>query len=87
MGRDGAEGLKDANANLPHLAAQLRTPLHWTKEQIADNLKFLLGAASAAIDAQFYYLNGVMRGRWQNGPTFLSEFKHLEQWQAPVANI
>ena len=87
LGPDWAEGLKAANANLPHLASQLRTPLHWANEQLADNRKFLLGTDPAAIDAQFYYLVWFMRGRWQNGPTFLSEFKHLEQWEARVANI
>ena len=87
FGQDWAEGLKAANANLPHLAAQFRAPLGWLNEQLADNRAFLLGDAPAAIDAQFYNLVWFLCGRWAQGPTFLSEFSHLERWEANVRAI
>ena len=87
LGNDWAAGLKAANAALPHLASQLRAPLHWANDQLSDNRKFLLGDEPAAIDAQLYHLIWFLRGRWDNGPTFLSEFAHLEQWEKNVGKI
>lgn len=87
FGPDWAEGLKAANANLPHLAAQFRAPLGWANDQLSDNRPFLLGPDPAAIDAQLYHLVWFLRGRWSQGPTFLSEFSHLERWEANVAQI
>lgn len=87
LGPDWAEGLKAANASLPHLASQIRAPLHWVNDQLSDNRKFLLGEDAAAIDAQLYHLIWFLRGRWDKGPTFLSEFAHLERWEENVAKI
>jgi glutathione S-transferase len=87
FGPDWATGLKAANAALPHLASQVRAPLHWVNEQLSDNRKFLLGEDPAAIDAQLYHLVWFLRGRWNNGPAFLSEFAHLERWEENVGKI
>ncbi|WP_146346016.1 glutathione S-transferase family protein [Phaeobacter marinintestinus] len=87
LGADWAAGLKAANENLPHLAAQMRGPMTWLNTQLADGRTFLLGAEPAAIDAQFYHLIWFLRGRWNQGPTFLSEFPKLEAWEANVAKI
>jgi glutathione S-transferase len=87
LGLDWAEGLKAANAALPHLASQLRAPLHWANEQLSDNRKFLLGEEPAAIDAQLYHLIWFLRGRWDKGPAFLSEFTHLGRWEENVGKI
>lgn len=87
LGSDWAEGLRQANENLPHLASQMRGPLSWLNTQLSDNRRFLLGAEPAAIDAQFYHLVWFLRGRWQQGPTFLSEFPHLQRWETAVAGI
>lgn len=87
LGPDWAEGLKTANAILPHLASQLRGPLHWINTQLSDDRKFLLGEDPAAIDAQLYHLVWFLRGRWNNGPAFLSEFAHLTRWEANVEGI
>ncbi|MFK7755067.1 MAG: glutathione S-transferase family protein [Sedimentitalea sp.] len=87
FGPDWAEGLKAANANLPHLAAQFRAPLSWANDQLSDQRAFLLGDAPAAIDAQLYHLVWFLRGRWDRGPAFLSEFKDLERWERNVAGI
>ena len=84
LGPDWAAGLKAANAELPHLVAQLRTPFGWLDRQLADGRKFMLGAQPAAIDAQIYYVVWFVRGRWAGGPAFLSEFPALERWEQNV---
>ena len=87
LGSDWAEGLKKANENLPHLASQMRGPMSWLDSQFGDGRAFLLGDEPAAIDAQFYHLVWFLRGRWDQGPQFLSEFPKLEMWESTVANL
>jgi len=84
LGSDWAAGLKKANAQLPHLAAQMRTNLSWLDTQLGDDRDFLLGAKPGAIDAQIYHVVWFLRGRWGSGPEFLSEFKSLERWEKNV---
>lgn len=87
LGPDWAEGLKKANAALPHLASQMRVPLKWANDQLSDGRAFLLGDSAGAIDAQLYHLVWFLRGRWSSGPAFLSEFTQLERWENNVTNI
>ena len=87
FGPDWAERLKTANAALPHLAAQLRTPLYWANLQFADGRAFLTGDAPAAIDAQLYHIVWFIHGRWAQGPSFLSEFTALETWKRRITDI
>ena len=84
LGEDWAEGLKQANAELPHLVSQLRAPLSWLDGNLSDGRAFLTGAEAAAIDAQIYHLVWFVRGRWDGGPAMLSEFKHLVRWEDNV---
>ena len=84
LGEDWAEGLKNANAQLPHLVAQLRAPLSWINTQLKDGRSFLLGSNPAAIDAQMYYAVWFIRGRWSGGPAMLSEFSDLLRWEENV---
>ena len=87
LGEDWAANLKQAHANLPHLVAQMRAPLSWLDAQLADGRAFLLGDAPAAIDAQFYHVVWFLRGRWSDGPSFLSEFTNLVRWEDNVRAI
>ena len=87
LGEDWAERLKQANAQLPHLAAQLRSPLSWLNNNLSDGRTFLLGSEPAAVDAQFYHVVWFIRGRWDSGPSLLSEFTHLERWEKSVSAI
>jgi len=87
LGPDWANGLKAANSALPHLAAQVRAPLHWLDAQMSDGRKFLLGDDPAAIDAQLYHVVWFLRGRWDGGPAFLSEFSEIERWETTVGAI
>lgn len=87
LGSDWAAGLRAANEALPHLASQMRGPLHWLNNQLSDDRNFLLGDKPAAIDAQFYHLVWFLRGRWKHGPVFLAEFPHVERWEDNVGKI
>jgi glutathione S-transferase len=87
LGEDWAAGLKEAHANLPHLVSQMRAPLSWLDAQLADGRAFMLGDAPAAIDAQFYHVVWFLRGRWSDGPSFLSEFTNLVRWEDNVCAI
>lgn len=87
LGEKWAEGLKLANAQLPHLVAQMRAPLSWLNAQLGDGREFLLGADPAAIDAQIYHVVWFIRGRWDGGPSMLSEFPDLVRWEDNVRAI
>ncbi|MEO0773248.1 MAG: glutathione S-transferase family protein [Pseudomonadota bacterium] len=87
FGADWAAGLKAAGDALPHLAAQIRGQLGWINDQLSYGRAFLLGDAPGAIDAQIYHIVWFLRGRWAQGPQFLSEFPALEAWEARVAQI
>lgn len=84
LGEDWAEGLKQANEQLPHLVAQVRAPLSWLNAQMSDGRTFLLGSEPAAIDAQMYHNVWFIRGRWSGGPSLMSEFPELERWEDNV---
>ena len=87
LGPDWAKGLSAANAQLPHLVAQLRAPFSWLENQLSDGRSFLLGSQAAAIDAQIYYVVWFVRGRWEGGEPLLSEFPHLTRWESNVRDI
>lgn len=87
LGEDWAEGLKKANADLPHIVAQLRAPLSWINSAFSDGRKYLLGDAPAAIDAQVYHIIWFIKGRWSGGPEMLSEFTALTRWESDVAAL
>lgn len=87
LGEDWAQGLKQANAELPHLVAQLRAPLSWLNNNLSDGRAFLTGSNPAAIDAQVYHLVWFVRGRWDGGPAMLSEFTDLLRWETNVSAL
>lgn len=84
LGPDWAEGLKRANAQLPHLVAQMRTPFLWLDRHLGDGRTFIAGDAASAIDAQFYHVVWFVRGRFAGGPGMLSEFSNLLRWEEIV---
>jgi len=87
LGEDWVNKLKMANAQLPHLVAQLRAPLSWLNSNLNDGRKFLLGSEPAAFDAQLYHVVWFVRGRWDGGPSLLSEFEQLVRWEKNVADL
>lgn len=87
LGEDWAAGLERANAQLPHLVAQMRAPLSWMNAQLSGGRAFLLGSDPAAVDAQMYHNIWFIRGRWSGGPAMLSEFPDLVRWEDNVRAI
>lgn len=87
LGENWAQGLTMANTQLPHLVAQIRAPLAWLNSQLGDGRAFLLGSAPAAIDAQLYHVVWFVQGRWEGGPSLLSEFPDVVRWQENVRAI
>ncbi|MFK8083831.1 MAG: glutathione S-transferase family protein [Granulosicoccus sp.] len=87
LGENWAEGLKQANAELPHLVAQLRAPLSWLNQQLSDGRKYLLGEAPAAVDAQMYHVLWFVNGRWDGGPSLIGQFPHVQRWMESVNAI
>jgi glutathione S-transferase len=87
LGADWAEGLKRANADLPHIAAQIRAQFGWMDQRLATGRRFMLGEAPGLPDALAYYLVWFVRGRWPGGAEFLSEFAALEAWETRVKAI
>lgn len=82
LGPDWAEGLKAAGGDLPHLVSQLRAQLSWPDERVSGGRDFMLGAAPGLPDVLVWHLVWFLRGRWADGPAFLSEFKGLAAWEA-----
>ncbi len=87
LGPDWAEGLRQAHADLPHIAAQIRGQFGWIDQRLATGRRFMLGDAPGLPDALAYYLVWFVRGRWPDGPAFLAQFPALEAWEARVRAI
>ena len=87
LGENWADGLKRANAELPHLIAQLRAPLSWLEQQLSDGRTFLSGDKPAAIDAQMYHVFWFIHGRWNGGPLLLKQFPQVQRWMNSVKVI
>ena len=84
LGPDWAEGLRKANAELPHLAAQMRGQLGWIDTMLSQGTNFLTGDTPGYVDALAYHVVWFVRGRWAGGPALLSEFPALEAWENRV---
>ncbi len=86
-GDNWADNLKKANAQLPHLVAQMRVYFAWLDETLADGRTYLTGAHAAALDAQIYHAVWFIRGRFAGGEALLSEFSHLVRWEESVRSL
>jgi len=87
LGENWAEGLKQANAELPHLVAQLRSTLASLDRQLSDGRTFISGPQPVAIDAQLYHVVWFIHGRWEGGPLLIAQFPHLQNWMNSVNTI
>lgn len=87
LGPDWAEGLKQANADLPHIATQVRGQFGWMDQRLATGRRFMLGDQPGLPDAVAYHVVWFVRGRWTDGPAFLSEFEALEAWEKRIQEI
>lgn len=73
--------------DLPHIIAQIRAQLGWMDQRLATGRRFMLGDNPGLPDLLTYYLVWFIRGRWSEGPDFLSQFPALEAWEARVKDI
>ena len=80
LGPDWAERLKEAGAEVPHLVAQLRAHFGWIDERLATGRSFLLGDRPGLPDVMAWHAAWFVRGRWADGPMFLSQFENLTAW-------
>lgn len=87
LGPDWAAALKEANAELPHIASQVRANFGWMDQRLAAGHDFLLGDKPGLPDALCYHVVWFVRGRWAQGPAFLSEFPALEAWESRLQAI
>ena len=87
LGPDWAAALKEAHAELPHIAAQVRANFGWIDQRLAAGHDFLLGDKPGLPDALCYHVVWFVRGRWAQGPAFLSEFPALEAWEQRLQAI
>lgn len=87
LGENWAEGLKRANAELPHLVAQFVAPLTWLEQQLGDERTYLLGHEPAAIDAQMYHVVWFVVGRWDGGPVLVAQFPRVQRWMDCIQAI
>lgn len=74
-------------ADLPHILAQIRAQLGWMDQRLAGGRSFMLGDNPGLPDALAYYLVWFIRGRWESGPDFLSQFPALVAWEERVTAI
>lgn len=79
--------LKAVQADLPHAIAQLRAQFGWMDQRLEGGRAFMLGDSPGLPDVLDYYLIWFVRGRWENGPAFLSQFPALEAWEKRVAAL
>lgn len=76
--------LRKVRDELPHVIAQLRGQFGWIEQRLQTGRRFMLGDAPGLPDALAYYLVWFVRGRWKDGPAFLSQFSALEAWEQRV---
>ena len=81
LGPDWAAGLQAANAELPHLAAQIRAHFGWMDERLATGRQFMLGDRPGLPDCLAWHVVWFIRGRWPAGPEFLAEFESVTAWE------
>ncbi len=74
-------------ADLPHIVAQLRAHFGWMDQRLVAGRAFMAGESPGLADALVYYLVWFVRGRWDRGPEFLSEFPALGAWEDRVKAI
>jgi len=87
LGPDWAVGLRKAQGDLPHLAAQVRAQFGWIDQRLVQSGDFLFGDRPGLADAVAYHVIWFLRGRWTDGPAFLSEFPALQDWEARIHAI
>ena len=81
LGPNWAERLRAANETLPHQAAQMRAAIGWVDDRLSKGRSFMLGESAGLPDVLVWHVVWFLRGRWSDGPEFLSEFENVTAWE------
>ena len=73
--------MEKLEAGLANSIARLRAQFGWVEERLATGRTFMLGDKPGMPDALVWYLAWLIRGRWDGGPEFLSQFPKLCAWE------
>lgn len=86
FGPEWQQKLKEARSELDQVTAQLRGQFSWFDQHLT-RAPFLAGESAGLVDACGYYLVWFVRGRWDKGPEFLSQFEHIAAWEERIQAI
>ena len=88
FGPDWHSELINFNKHLPRVITQIRSHLSWIDERLAASAdEYIFGNQPGLADLELYYFVWFIRGRWEMGPEFLSEFKSLVTWEQRISTI
>ncbi len=76
--------LSKIQTEVNHSLGQIRGQLQWIEQNLVDGRNYICGEKPGLIDALGYYLVWFIRGRWDRGPEFLSQFPQLVAWENRV---
>ncbi len=74
-------------ADIPHLATQLRAHAELVDRQLADDRPFLLGAQPSLADIHAYFPLWMTRANVASAPALLAPFARLAPWEARVREL
>ena len=88
FGPNWSEALQDVNQHLSKVVTQIRSHLAWIDEHLGTgSTQYFLADQPGLADLELYYFIWFIRGRWDQGPEFLSQFKHLVAWESLISAI
>ena len=88
FGPDWQNELADFNSSLPRVITQLRSHLSWIDDRLAaTGQDYIFGNQPGVCDLELYYFVWFIRGRWDKGPEFLSQFEHIVPWEQRISEI
>lgn len=88
LGPDWSKRLAEAHQDLPHIAAQIRAHFGWLDTCLAEGRDYLSSPdAPGLADALAWHVVWFVRGRWSEGPGFLTQFPALNAWEERIRAI
>ena len=79
--------LGDLQRKVQESIVELSAQFRWVENQLHNGDDFLTGKYPGLVDALVYYLVWFIRGRWELGPNFLSDYPGLESWEQSIRKI
>ncbi len=79
--------LTNLRGDVSQALLQLKSELALIEQMLSADCNFLLGEQPGFADAAGYFLIWFLRGRYQKGPQFLSQFPNLVAWEDRIKKI